>query len=87
MKIQANTPKIIVGDYRKGANEMLENKTLTKEEQQDAKEFAEILHKVQKLPTEQKAAMQSYIKGAVDMALLLGYQESKNNGEMARKII
>lgn len=87
MEIQANTPKTIIGDYRKGEKKMLEKKTFTKEDKNDATEFAEILYKVQKLPTEQKIAMQSYIKGAVDIALLLGHQEKENNGELARKSI
>lgn len=66
---------------------MLEKKIFTKEDKNDATEFAEILYKVQKLPTEQKIAIQSYIKGAVDIALLLEHQEKENNGELARKII
>lgn len=54
MEIQANTSKTIIGDHRKGEKKMLEKKTFTKEDKNDATEFAEILYKVQKLPTEQK---------------------------------
>lgn len=89
MEVQTNKTKVTTGNFKKGEEIMnikaLDNKNFTKEDKKDATDFAEILYSVQKLPTEQKVAMQNYIKGAVDVALLLSYQDKDSKNDMARQ--